>query len=276
MRHAIIACSDQKCEDFLIHDWMRSLVDNVNRDNIDVIIIDYGLSNDARAMLAQLGAITHSLPKDGAVSTQRMKDIARIIRPSNYDQIMVCDAGDLIFQEDISHLFEQNKDAFRAACEGMAQPFGVYMKASMVSSDVYKIKRVIKGKRMINSGVMIAPREKLLALLEESDAMIKKNVWGAEQPVINYVFYRDGFVELPCGYNFAIATSTTPFYIEQSQFFFKDGVLIPIVHNIGRKNFLRPVSNFGYGAGKNRIKPMRYHLLRAIFMLTHLLYYILD
>ena len=276
MKHAIIACSDKNCEEFLIHDWMRSLVDNVKRDHIDVIVIDYGLSDHAKATLAQDGAIIHSIHKEGAVSTQRMRDIAEIILPSDYDQIMVCDAGDLIFQGDISHLFEQNKESFRAACEGLAQPFGVYMKASMVNSDVRKIKRMIKGKRMINSGVMIAPREKFLALLEESHAMIKKNVWGAEQPVINFVFYRDGFVELPCGYNFAIATSTTPFYIAQNRFFFKDGSLIPVVHNIGRKKFLRPVSNFGYGAGKNKIKLVRYHSLRAIFRLTHLLYNILD
>jgi len=69
---------------------------------------------------------------------------------------------------------------------------------------------------MINCGVVIAPREKFLALLEESHAIIKKNVWGAEQPVINFVCYRDGFVELPCGYNFAIATSTTLFILRKA------------------------------------------------------------
>jgi len=110
-----------------------------------VIVIDYGLSNQARDTLAQHGAIIHSFHKEGAVSTQRMQDIARIIRSAPYDQIMVCDAGDLIFQKDISHLFEQDKEAFRAACEGMSQPFGVYMKAGMTSSDMHKIIRASKA-----------------------------------------------------------------------------------------------------------------------------------
>ena len=102
MRNAIITSSDQKCEQFVLKDWMKSLIDNVDLRIIDVIILDYGLSPEFREALKWCGAIIYPFHKNGAIPTVRFLDTSTIIRNSDYDQVMTCDGRDLIFQQDIS------------------------------------------------------------------------------------------------------------------------------------------------------------------------------
>ena len=276
MRNAIITSSDQNCEQFVLNDWMNSLVDNVDLHNIDVIILDYGLSPDVREALKRLGAIIYPFPKNGSIPTVRFMAAASIIRNSDYDQVMTCDGGDLIFQQDISPLFEQDKDAIRAACEGLSQPFGIYLKRSVSKEAASRIKKATRGKKMINSGFIIAPREKFNRFLDETQSLVLRSTWGVEQPIFNYIFYRDGFVELPCGYNFAIGSSVVPYKIKGGQFYFADGELIPVVHNIGRMNWFRPINDFGYGPGKNHKHFLKYFAVRTLFKLFHTFYDVLN
>ena len=276
MRNAIITSSDQKCEQFVLNDWMKSLVDNVDLRNIDVIILDYGLSPEVSEALKQRGAIIYQFHKNGAIPTVRFLDTNTIIRNADYDQVMTCDGGDLIFQQDISPLFEQDIDSIRAVCEGMAQPFGIYLKRSISKKYASRIKQATRGKKMINSGFIIAPGEKFNRFLDETQSLVLRNSWGVEQPIFNYIFYRDGFVELPCAYNFAIGSSVVPYYIKDSKFYFTDGKLIPVVHNVGRMDWFRPVNNFGYGSGKNHKYFLKYLAVRSVFKLFHTFYDILN
>jgi hypothetical protein len=255
---------------------MKSLVSNVNLSNIDVIILDYGLSPDVKEALKRDGAIIHPCHKNGAIPTVRFLATISLIRDSDYEQVMTCDGGDMIFQQDISHLFEQDKDSIRAACEGLSSPFGIYLKRSVSKENASRIKHATRGKEMINSGFIIAPKDKFVRFLEETKTLVLRNTWGVEQPIFNYIFYRDGFVELPCGYNFAIGSSVVPYKIKDSQFYFADGKLIPVVHNIGRMNWFRAINNFGYGPGKNHINFLKYVAVRTLFRLFHTFYDILN
>jgi hypothetical protein len=276
MRNAIITSSDQNCEQFVLYDWMKSLADNVNLSNIDVIILDYGLSPGVKEALKRRGAIIYPFHKNGAIPTVRFMATTTILRNSDYDQVMTCDGGDLIFQQDISHLFEQDKDSIRAVCEGMAQPFGIYLKRSLNKDHASRIKKATRGKKMINSGFILAPRQKFIQFLDETQSLVLRNTWGVEQPIFNYIFYRDGFVELPCAYNFAIGSSIVPYDIKDSKFYFTDGKLIPVVHNIGRMSWFRPINKFGYGPGKNHKNFLKYFAVRSVFKLFHTFYDILN
>jgi len=44
MKNLFITCSDEKCANFIINHWLKSLKANVNLSNIDIVVIDYGLT----------------------------------------------------------------------------------------------------------------------------------------------------------------------------------------------------------------------------------------
>ena len=52
----------------------------------------------------------------------------KILSEKKYDQVLSIDGGDIIFQTDISDLFEKNKNTFRACYEDLKTPFEVYIK----------------------------------------------------------------------------------------------------------------------------------------------------
>jgi hypothetical protein len=276
MKNVIIAGSDENCEQFLVNHWLKSLLDNVNLENTDVIVLDYGISAGSRASLLKQGVSVYSFPKDGVVPTVRFMDTLKILRQTNYDQVMTCDGGDLIFQKDISGLFGQDRDAFRAACEGVPQPVGLYLIGSMRRKDALLIKQATKKKRIINSGFIIAPRMKFIKLLEETQTLIKRNWWGVEQPIFNYIFYRDGYTELPCTYNFTLGNPMADYVIKDGKFYFEDGELISVVHNTGGNSWYRLITDFGYGTDLNHQNAIRYHTIRTTHKLTNIFYDILN
>lgn len=276
MRNVIIAGSDQNCEQFLVNHWLKSLIDHVNLENTDVIVLDYGISTESKEFLRQQGVIIHSFPKDGVVPTVRFLDTLKILRKTNYDQVMTCDGGDLIFQKDISCLFNQDKNSFRAACEGIPQPIGLYLIGSMRRKDALLVKEATKKKRIINSGFIIAPRARFIRLLEETQTLIKRNWWGVEQPIFNYIFYRDGYTELPCTYNFTLGNPRADYIIKDGKFYFEDGELISVVHNTGGSSWYRLITDFGYGPGLNHQNTLRFHTIRTTHKLTNIFYDILN
>ncbi len=88
---------------------------------------------------------------------------------------------------------------------------------------------------------------------------------------INYILYRDGFFPLEQKYNFVVATCQTPFFIQKSVFFMENGEKIAIVHNAGGHPWFRPIKNFGFGAGKNRLKTLTYFVARGFTKTIHFL-----
>ncbi|MCW8965167.1 MAG: hypothetical protein OQK82_00560 [Candidatus Pacearchaeota archaeon] len=121
--NVIITASDIKYGDFLIEHWYKSLKDTCNLSNIDVFVIDYGLSTAQKFYLEHNGVKVFKGEKDGHVVIIRFRETKKILSTYNYDQALLCDSGDIIFQQDISPLFSRNKEQFRAAEEDIKSPF---------------------------------------------------------------------------------------------------------------------------------------------------------
>jgi len=135
--------------------------------------------------------------------------------------------------------------------------------------DYKKMKVVIKDKKVINYGVMVAPVDQFIAMCKECDHLIKKSKYMADQISINYILHRDGFKILPNLYNFFVSESSEKdFYIEKGEFFLKDGTKIPIVHNVGNVGLARAIKNFGYGEDRNKLCKATHFIKRNIYALN--------
>jgi len=264
-KHAIITATDRKYGDFLIEEWLESIRKNVNLEHIDIIVIDYGLSIAQRYYLAEHGVSVFRGNRDGHVAVIRYRDIRTILSEYIYDQVLVCDSGDMIFQADISHLFGTDTDRYRAVCEDMKPAFAFFLKKNQFTkSDKKKITRCFLQNEMINAGFLLGPRDKMIRLCRICTRMIRdKSKFGPDQLVVNYVLHKEGFTQLDMGYNFVIATSREEVVLEDGIFFLQDGMTIPVVHNAGNLRFLRPVDNFGYGKDHNLLKKEIYTTLKA-------------
>src|SRR5260370_42687069 len=115
--HAIVTCCDAKYGDFLIQHWLRSLRDHVVLDRIDVVVLDYGLTREQGQQLRSQGVILHPSMKDGNLTNIRYRDLVAFLDGKAYDQVLSIDGGDIIFQADISLMFERDKESFRAVRE---------------------------------------------------------------------------------------------------------------------------------------------------------------
>ena len=266
MRDIIITSTDSKYGDFLINHWLKSLRHNVDLSNIDVLVLDYGLSREQKMLLKEEDVAIRKCKRNGSVVIIRYRDAADFLSKHEYGQVLLVDSGDIIFQDDIKKMFEKNKSQFRALCEkyfprDMNKSFSRFF----TPGDIKKMQPVLKHRPMINSGVIIGPAKKIERLCEEVWNTIQdKTRFGPDQKVVNYVLYRDGFKMLDEGYNMVVATSKNGFYVKNGVFYFKNGIKIPIVHNAGNVSFLRPIENFGYGAGHNQVKKLVYHSIRCV------------
>ena len=127
MKHVIITSSDAKYGNFLLNHWLRSLLENVQLYNTDVVVLDYGLNGDQRRRLSSAGIMVHPSLANGNITNIRYRDMARFLDGRSYDQVLSVDGGDIIFQGDISHLFDRDKSEFRGVCEER-ESRGVYGK----------------------------------------------------------------------------------------------------------------------------------------------------
>lgn len=267
-RHAIITACDAKCGDFLAAHWLRSMRENVSLDDVDVIVLDYGLTPSQREAIDEQGAIRRPCSRDGFVNNLRFRDVAGLVQDASYDQILLIDSGDLIFQTDIRELFDRDKDEFRVVCEQLyTAQYEHFISTSDFDRDDYvQMVKSLRETHIINTGMILGSAKKFAALWPAMRAIAKDfQNWGTLQLVINYLFYKEGFVELPYHYNFILMTARSPYRIVDGQFFDAEGELIPVVHNAGGSDSLRFIRNFGYGPDHNFRKPVGPHLLRALF-----------
>jgi hypothetical protein len=271
MKNLISTSSDSNCGDFLINHWFKSLKDNVNLENIDVVVIDYGLTKKQIQQLKERGIIVYKCVRDGFPNAIKFRDINKFISERIYDQILTCDCGDIIFQEDISPLFEKDKTVLRAVCEDINPPFDkVFIKRHFSKEDIKKIKK-IRDKKMINMGVLLGPYNLFKKFGEEYTRLLKIKGFGADQIAVNYLFYKIGFKEINSKYNFVITTAAQKFLIKEGTFYLTNEEKIPIVHNAGGNKVFRTIRNFGYGKNYNKFKKITYHLLRNSIKIINLL-----
>jgi hypothetical protein len=273
-RNVIITASDKKYGNFLINHWLKSLKENVNLENIDIFVIDYGLSDSQKHFLESQGVKLYRGTRNGHVVIIRFRDIKNILVENNYKQVLICDGGDIIFQSDISHLFLENVDKYRAVCEDNKSAFNLFLTDEFFSKENKKsLLRCFLKNKTINAGFILAPRLKMIYLCEKVLDMIKnKNKFGPDQLVVNFVLYKDNFHELDNKYNFVIPTASEGIVVHDGVFYLKTKEKIPVVHNAGNMNFLRLIDDFGYGKKFNILKRKRYLCFKKFYQSTNNFY----
>jgi hypothetical protein len=265
---AIVTASDREHGDFLIEHWLRSLQENVRLDGTEIVVLDYGLSLAQRFYLEHHGVLLRPGRRDGHVTVLRYRETRDLLIDRPYEQICLCDSGDIIFQDDIASLFERSPDTYRAVCEDYKPIFSFFIKDGFFRPEhQHQIADSFIKNRMVNGGFIIAPRAQMLALCDACLGMIgDKRHFGPDQLVVNHLLHQRGFEELERRYNFVVATSAEPIRIEEGQFLDQDGTRIAVVHNAGNYRFLRPIDNFGYGRSHNVLKKEIYATLRGFYV----------
>jgi hypothetical protein len=266
-RHAIVTCCDARCGDFLLRHWLVSLQANVDLSGVDVVVLDYGLTDAQRRDLAARGVVVFACERDGVVCNLRYRDLCRLVDQRDYDQILSVDGGDVIFQADIRPLFDEYPDRFRAVREDRPVPFHELLspRADLPAERFREVLAFLDGKPTVNAGVVFGPAGKFREFWhfyrETSPAF---DCFGVDQLLLNYMLYRDGFVPLARGFNFVLVTSSARYSVRDGVFLDERGAVIPVVHNAGSVESMRAIREFGYGAGRNRRRwsvPLKIRLL---------------
>ncbi len=268
-KNVIITCSNEKSGDFVVNHWYRSLKDNVNLANIDVVVIDYGLSIDQKNKLKKEKVVLFPGEKKYHIVNKRFFDSARYLKGKPYDQVLFVDGGDIIFQEDIAPVFEKDKNTFRVVPLGMEVLFFEWFIFNNFKKGIKeKIWKIVKNKPVINAGVIFAPYQKFISLCELMKKLIKdKNAFGPDQIILNYFLYQADFKFIDNKYNFMMSTEKKGFIVKKGVFYKPGGEKIAIVHNSGQIDLTRPIKNFGYGKEFNQIKHLVYNLKKTQYKL---------
>lgn len=258
--YAIATCCDAKYGDFLLNHWLKSLQHNVNLKQIDVVVLDYGLTGEQRAQLHARQVVTVPCRKDGSVVLLRIRDVIPLFRERGYQKVLSVDGGDVIFQADISDVFAHPCDRPALVAEEIRTPF---FEALIQHDDIRpellaEVLGVVRNKPILNSGVVLGTAEVFQRYWDECRRVCHSfKCYGTDQLILNYLAYRDGHYTLNGKYNYVIVASRTPFYIRDGEFYFRDSSKIHVVHDAGGKNWIRVIANFGYGPMHNQRKTLR-------------------
>lgn len=269
--NVIVTASDRRYGDFLIEHWLASLLDNSALDDIDVAVLDYGLSVAQRHWLGANGILLRSGIRDGHVAVIRYREMSGFLKENpGYRQACLCDSGDIIFQGDISTVFERDSDTFRAACEDYKPFFSVFISQDFFSNeDRVRLSECFVKNPMINGGFVVGPREAMVDLADTCMRTIRDRTrFGPDQIVLNGVLYEKGFRRLDSSWNYVLATAKDGIRIEDGVFLTSKGTKPIVVHNAGNIGALRPVEDFGYGPERNRLKEEVYLALHALYQST--------
>ena len=269
LKNVIITCSNEKYGDFLINHWLKSLKDNVNLQNIDIVVIDYGLTDNQKQRLKEKNVAIFKGLKKYHIVNKRFFDARKFLSKNKYDQILFIDGGDTIFQEDITDVFNKDKNTFRVVPIGMEVLFFEWFIFDNFEKKIKaKIWKIVKDKAVINAGVIFAPYHKFLSLCSDMEKLIKdKDAFGPDQIILNYYLYQKGFIFLDSKYNFMMSTEEKGFIVKKGIFYKHNGGKIAIVHNAGQMDFFRPINNFGYGKEFNQIKYVIYNVKKTQYQI---------
>jgi len=235
--------------------------------DIDILVMDYGLSMDACNVLRKEGVILRkAIHIDGHINNMRFFELSDFLKSNpQYTQVILCDSGDIIFQSDISMLFERESDKIRGVCEDISQNMDVLI-SNKIIVNATEIRNFLRNKKLINAGFVVYPSKTFIEIYSNMFKIIKdKNAWGVDMLLLNYFAYKKGFYELHQKYNFIPTTSSLKYVIKDGKFYLSDGEIIPVVHNAGGKKMWRPIDDFGYGDGHNVPRPMVIFLLRTFY-----------
>lgn len=265
----IITACDAKYGDFLIQDWLKSLQDNVKLEQVDIVVLDYGLTELQRKELLKKKVGLIPCKKDGNIVNIRFRDTASFLEKTNYIQVLMCDSGDIIFQTDINKIFNQNKEHFKAVCEELMPPMLEYTLSKNIFSKTIKLDiiKTLAGKRMINAGFLLGPPDLFKDVYLKFKKFTKNNQhFGTDQIIINYIFYKLGFEELDNTYNFIPVTAKDSILIKNGVFYDKKKhKKIKVLHNAGNTKYFRVIRNFGYKKHHNVLNKITYRGIRIFY-----------
>ena len=272
-RHAIVTMTDDHFGDFVRDHWYASLRDHVDLSDIDVHVLDYGMTEAQRNSLTELGIGCHRAEKDGNVSNVRYRDLATLLEQHDYDQVLMSDGGDIIFQADIRPVMERDKGVLRAACHEYEVPFheAIMFRSDFDDGRFREIATFLKNKPTVNGGVLLGPANRMKELWSRFNQLTDSfQQFGIDQFLLNYTLFHDGFVELESKYNYSIIARTTNYTVRNGVFLDEHGDPIPIVHNSGIYEHTRPIRNFGYGPLCNQRRLLVPFVLRTSYRLFNL------
>lgn len=256
--------------DFLIHHWLKSLQLHVNLTGIDIMVIDFGLTDEQVQLLKDRGVIVNKQePEKGRMSNFQYKFLGQYLKAHpEYDQVLYSDCGDLVFQQDIAHLFSISPGKLRLVPE---PGFNYFLhRLTLGFRDVKRerikdIKKVLKDHTTCNCGFVMGPAKIVSSIWDfYQENCHGTEVHGTDQLIINYLAYRDGFEVLPGRYNYVTFLKKEKISKNRDGFFTLNGEVLPVVHNAGRYNFARAISDFGYLQGTNKKRTFIF-LLRAYY-----------
>lgn len=270
-KNIIITASNSKTGDFVVSHWLTSLKHHIDIRNLDILVIDYGLTDAQKASLKKEGVIVVEGLKKYHIVNKRFFDAGTYLKAHKYDQVLFIDSGDVIFQGDIAQVFDMFPDSFRVVPLGKRILFYKWFVFNHFKEEVKKeIWTVIRNRPVINAGVIFAPASKFIELCDDMESLIRdKAEFGPDQIIVNYHLYKDSVKFIDSKYNFMMSTAYAGFRIRNGIFYKLNGEKIIIVHNAGQMDFFRPIYNFGFGPSYNQVKHVVYFLKRCT-------YYILE
>jgi hypothetical protein len=272
-RHLIITASDSRCGDFVVDHWYRSLRENVSLQGVDVVVLDYGLSGGQRRRILDAGMGVRPCELNGHVTNVRYRDTAALLLDQSYDQVLMVDGGDIIFQADIHSLFSSSTNRIRAVCDERKYSLHAVLP---ILNDFHPdqrraISRFLHHRPQINGGFVLGPSASFLNLWKEFQRLMQSmSQFAADQILLNYVLHQEGFEEVPSRYNFVLVAAESKFEVREGRFYDAAGTLIPVVHNAGHMPFFRRVSRFGYGCDRNVVKVGSHLAVRSLFAAAEL------
>lgn len=272
-KYLLATACDSKCENFLVNHWYKSLEENVNLKNIDILVVDFGLSKDTYDFLARKQVIVRKVKSiNGHIVNLRFKEILDfLVENPQYEQVLVCDSGDMIFQRDFSHLFEIDKNKIKGVIEDIS-----FSMEDLIDNDILtnasEIKKFLRGKRFINLGFVIYPRNEFVYIINKMFELIKiPGKYGTDMAVLNYLILQKEFTELEKEYNFNPIYLNVGFYVKDGRVYDNNKNLVAVVHNAGGKDIWRPFKNFGYCSSCNKPRKFSVFVIKTFFKILNLI-----
>lgn len=248
MNTAILTYCDKNFEWELIHDFLYTLRKTIYGNyKGQVTILDYGLTPKAIKKSKKYANIVRC-EKLVKVEANRNRDLPKIIKALHVDTVMTIDAGDVWFQERFDEVFQKCSTHIGYVEEDMRCD-GEWMseKIEMIKDERYKttVKETLQDKKMIGSGMLCGPKDKMIALLQEAWKFTKdanEDFFGIDQIAINMVirlWEKKGgkFISLPKTYDYVIITNKYETFYENGIIYDKHHNRAKIVHNAGRKEY---------------------------------------
>jgi len=270
-KYLIATACNKKFEEFLLNHWFRSLKDNVDLSETDILIMDYGLSDDVVEKLSLQGVVVRKAKQlDGLINNTRFLELADFLKENPaYEQVILCDSGDIIFQDDISHLFKESPTKIRAVTEEISPNMDMVINEKNVEG-AEDIKRKLWKKQLINVGLVVYPHKTYIDFVEKMFSKVKDMyAWGVDTLLLNYYAYEYGFSKLHVTYNFIPTTAKVKYVVEDGVFYIIDHrkkIKAHVVHNAGAHKAFRPILNFGYGKDRNIPRPLTIFMLRLFYI----------